>query len=208
MKKVIATTISAAFFAAFTVNAQILLTDFGYDGFEVQGWMPMTPEPDQQSNSLTWYVPSPGLGAGLSGETWNLVDIAAAWQGGIPIQSIYVSVTFHASFGGIGDYLAISFGDNTNNAATWRYENNDLDSYEVGNTYNIVLSFVSSTPENVDLSKINFFSIELGGTSPSFNATFNGLYAGTPVPEPSTWLLLGAGLATVAIFRRNFLRTK
>jgi len=198
MKKIIiVVSIAVAFFAAFTLNAQILLTDFGSDGFELQGWSSGI-VPTQQFDSLTLVVPSLASGGGFSGETYNYVDISTAWEGETPIQTICIDVIFAVSY---ADYISVSFGDDL--GGTWRYENSSIGLLNASpDPQTIALTFVGNNGSDVDLSRINYFAIELATNSGSFNGMITRLYVNS-IPEPSTWLLLGAGLTVTVIFHRK-----
>jgi hypothetical protein len=65
-------------------------------------------------------------------------------------------------------------------------------SFPAVSTFNVVMSIVASGP-----SEDSF------GTIPGFKINFSEVPAPTAVPEPSTWLLLGSGLASLIVWRRK-----
>ena len=66
---------------------------------------------------------------------------------------------------------------------------------------NTLLADLNTIPVNFDLTQYSFAASP--GTGPSYGQGAQDYIVNTPVPEPGTLFLLGAGLAGLALFRRR-----
>jgi hypothetical protein len=144
---------------------------------------------NQENGDGSWGIPGLGLGTLL-------------WAGPVPITD------FNITFSGLPEGVVI---DSTPAPGVGGYdESTRFDNDTVDVLWNRLISgdtvsFIAQNESGTLLPGQAFFvNVAFTGPIDLENLSFEAQYTTSTVPEPSTFLLLGAGLAGVGLLRRKF----
>ncbi len=176
---------SLVLFCGITQSKAILISDFGSGNFTIDGGSTSFTTTNQTSSTTNAIGLDTNVLAGIFTTVFD--------------SSGYTNFFLDAKVTGINPGTSFNVDFYSADFLQTRTYTAFLSGFGSGVNTSIELTFTTETATFNDFGGFQFTG---GGTGDALNITFNSVTA-TAVPEPATWALLAAGLATVVVLRRR-----